>query len=101
MVVGILCIDALNAASLSYAYIHSLSGGCQVEGNTMIQERLSMYDDLMENDPEMQRLRAKYKTEGLAEGKADMRRLPSQTLAPGRCVRGYTQFPLAARHARL
>src|SRR5450631_418636 len=34
----------------------------------MIQERLSMYDDLMENDPEMRRLREKYKTEGLAEG---------------------------------
>jgi len=30
-----------------------------------------MYDDLMENDPEMQRLRAKYKMEGLAEGKAE------------------------------
>ncbi len=30
-----------------------------------------MYDDLMENDPEMQRLRAKYKTEGLAEGKVE------------------------------
>ena len=37
----------------------------------MIQERLSMYDDLMEKDPEMQRLRAKYKAEGLAEGLAE------------------------------
>jgi predicted transposase YdaD len=36
----------------------------------MIQERLSMYDDLMENDPEMKRLRAKYAAEGLAEGLA-------------------------------
>jgi hypothetical protein len=41
------------------------------EDKQMIQERLSMYDDLMENDPEMRRLRAKYKTEGLAEGKAE------------------------------
>jgi flagellar biosynthesis/type III secretory pathway protein FliH len=40
------------------------------EEKQMIQERLSMYDDLMENDPEMQRLRAKYKTEGMAEGMA-------------------------------
>ncbi len=40
------------------------------EDKRMIQERLSMYDDLMEKDPEMQRLRAKYKTEGLAEGEA-------------------------------
>ncbi|HEY5002365.1 MAG TPA: hypothetical protein VII61_04395 [Ktedonobacteraceae bacterium] len=38
------------------------------EDKRMIQERLSMYDDLMENDPEMRRLREKYKTEGLAEG---------------------------------
>jgi len=34
----------------------------------MIQERLSMYDDLMENDPEMRRLREKYQTEGEAKG---------------------------------
>lgn len=30
-----------------------------------------MYDDLMEKDPEMRRLREKYKTEGLAEGLAE------------------------------
>ena len=41
------------------------------EDKRMIQERLSMYDDLMENDPEMRRLREKYKTEGLAEGLAE------------------------------
>jgi hypothetical protein len=41
------------------------------EDKRMIQERLSMYDDLMENDPEMKRLREKYKSEGLAEGLAE------------------------------
>jgi len=41
------------------------------EDKRMIQERLSMYDDLMEKDPEMRRLREKYKAEGLAEGKAE------------------------------
>jgi len=41
------------------------------EDKRMIQERLSMYDDLMENDPEMRRLREKYKAEGLAAGKAE------------------------------
>jgi len=41
------------------------------EDKRMIQERLNMYDDLMEKDPEMQRLRAKYRTEGLAEGRAE------------------------------
>jgi flagellar biosynthesis/type III secretory pathway protein FliH len=41
------------------------------EEKRMIQERLSMYDDLMENDPEMKRLRAKYAAEGLAEGLAE------------------------------
>ncbi|MBV9709988.1 MAG: hypothetical protein JO011_03605 [Ktedonobacteraceae bacterium] len=30
-----------------------------------------MYDDLMENDPEMKRLRAKYAAEGRAEGLAE------------------------------
>jgi predicted transposase YdaD len=40
------------------------------EDKRMIQERLSMYDDLMENDPEMKRLRAKYAAEGRAEGEA-------------------------------
>jgi hypothetical protein len=38
------------------------------EDKRMIQERLSMYDDLMENDPEMRRLREKYQTEGEAKG---------------------------------
>lgn len=37
----------------------------------MVLERLSMYDDLMENDPEMKRLRAKYAAEGRAEGLAE------------------------------
>ena len=41
------------------------------EDKRMIQERLSMYDDLMENDPEMKRLRAKYAAEGRAEGLAE------------------------------
>jgi hypothetical protein len=41
------------------------------EEKQMIQERLSMYDDLMENDPEMKRLRAKYAAEGEAKGRAE------------------------------
>jgi pyruvate/2-oxoglutarate/acetoin dehydrogenase E1 component len=39
-----------------------------------------MYDDLMENDPEMRRLREKYKTEGLAEGEAKGRRVTILTI---------------------
>ena len=55
------------------------------EDKRMIQERLSMYDDLMEKDPEMQRLRAKYKTEGLAEGLAKgLAEVKTEGLAKGK-----------------
>ncbi len=40
-----------------------------LEDKRMIEERLSMYDDLMENDPKMQQIRAKTLDQGRAEGR--------------------------------
>ncbi len=67
------------------------------EDKRMIQERLSMYDDLMENDPEMRRLREKYKAEGLAEGLAEGE---AKTLRATILAVIKTRFPALTKQAR-
>src|SRR5689334_6176520 len=42
-----------------------------LEDKQVIEERLSMYDDLIERDPKMQRIRAESRAQGRAEGRAE------------------------------
>lgn len=41
-----------------------------LEDKQVIEERLNMYDDLIERDPKMQRIRAESRAQGIAEGEA-------------------------------